>query len=276
MAKTVITVLCVAAVGVAVMLGVWLRALSRPDVVDNQARLVDRLSETVRATSAALAGGVVAGLLVGGFGGRLLMRLIAVTSDDSAQGRLTEAEEIVGRVNVDGTVFFVLFVGLFAGIFGGLGVLVFRRFLPYRSWVAGLVVSGAIGGFLARPTDLLNPNSIDFEILGPRWFAAALAVALIGSLGIVGAELIDSLTSRWPAPGRSLGGVLGVLPLLLLVPLGPVLVAVAPVLAVRVFVPSGRFIKDSSTAKIVLAGLVAVAGVVGWLWIAIAAAQIVI
>jgi hypothetical protein len=138
------------------------------------------------------------------------------------------------------------------------------------------VVSGAIGGFLARPTDLLNPDSIDFEILGPRWFAAALGVALIGSLGIVGAELIDTLISRWPAPSRSLVGVVGVLPLLLLALLGPVLIVVTPVLVVRALVPSGQFIKNSSTAKTVLAGLVAAAGIAGWLWIGIAAAQIAI
>lgn len=225
-------------------------------------------------TSAALTGGAIAGILIAGLGGRLLMRVVAVTSDESAQGRLTEADEVVGRVNMGGTFFLVLFVGLFSGIFGGLGLLVFRRFLPSGSWVAGLIVAGAIGGFLARPSDLLNPDSIDFRILGPRWFAAALGVALIGGLGIVGAELIDTFTHRWPNPSLSLTGVAGLLPLLLLGLLGPGLLVVLPVLVVLAFARPGRFIADSSTLMNVLSGVVIVAGAVGWLWIMTAAVEI--
>jgi hypothetical protein len=51
----------------------------------------------------AVASGVGAGLLAAGTGGRLAMRLLAVTARADAQGRITEAEQVVGRISVDST-----------------------------------------------------------------------------------------------------------------------------------------------------------------------------
>lgn len=202
------------------------------------------------------------------------MRLIAATSDESAQGRLTEAEAVVGEVTVGGTLFLVVFVGLFSGVAGGLAMVLFRRFLPRRSWVAGLVVAGAIGGILARPVGLLDPDSIDFEILEPRWFAAALGIALIGGLGVVGAHLIDTFTRIWPTPSFRPGGVAGLLPLILLAGLGPAVLVALPIIALGGLFSQGRLAKDSSVPATVTAGVLILAGVVGWLWILTSAVQI--
>ena len=51
-----------------------------------------------------LTGGFWTGLLVTGPAVRLAMRLLAVTGGDDAQGRITEAEEVVGSVSLDGTI----------------------------------------------------------------------------------------------------------------------------------------------------------------------------
>jgi hypothetical protein len=64
----------------------------------------------------AVASGVGAGLLAAGAGGRLVMRLLAVTAGPDAQGRVTEADQIVGRISVDGTLGFIVFTGLFFGL----------------------------------------------------------------------------------------------------------------------------------------------------------------
>ena len=48
--------------------------------------------------SLVLIGGIGAGVCVIGAGGRLAMRLLAVTAGDPAQGRITEAEEVVGEI----------------------------------------------------------------------------------------------------------------------------------------------------------------------------------
>jgi hypothetical protein len=78
----------------------------------------------------AMAAGATAGILGAGAGGRLVMRLLAVTAGADAQGRVTEAEEIVGRITVDGTIGFVVFTGLFVGLPSAAGYLLLRRWLP--------------------------------------------------------------------------------------------------------------------------------------------------
>ena len=57
-----------------------------------------------------VAGGL-AGLLVGGLGSRVAMRIAAFTARDVAQGLTTEAGATVGRITFEGTVFLVLFAG---------------------------------------------------------------------------------------------------------------------------------------------------------------------
>src|SRR5215204_3174458 len=68
----------------------------------------------------AMAAGATAGILAAGAGGRLVMRLLAVTAGADAQGRITEAEELVGRITVDGTLGFVIFTALLFGLASGL------------------------------------------------------------------------------------------------------------------------------------------------------------
>src|SRR5262245_16805320 len=90
----------------------------------------DRLAGLARNLAVGALTGLVVGILVVGPAGRLAMRLLASTSPD-AQGQITEAEEVVGRITVDGTIGFVLFLGLPAGIAIGLVyVFVARAFPP--------------------------------------------------------------------------------------------------------------------------------------------------
>ncbi len=56
----------------------------------------------------AVASGVGAGLLVAGAGGRLAMRLLAAMAGEGAQGRVTEADEIVGQISAGGTLGFMV------------------------------------------------------------------------------------------------------------------------------------------------------------------------
>ena len=203
------------------------------------------------------------------------MRIIGATSDEAAaQRRLTEAGEVVGVVTGGGTAFFVFFsAGI--GLLGGLGYFLLRPWLPDRSAVAGLVAAGIGAGLLARPTDLLNPESIDFEILGPRWLAVALALLIVVGLGVLGGVLIDSFTQRWPSPAPTVTGVAGVTPLVLLLGLGPGAVVVAVALAARTVVRPGRPATGRDPTR-VAAALVLVAGAVGWFWTLVAAAQAVV
>jgi hypothetical protein len=99
------------------------------------------LAGWLRYAGAALAAGAVAGVLAAGPGGRLAMRLLALTSPD-AEGAFTEAGEIVGEISLDGTLGFIVFGGLPAGVLSGALDALLRPLLPPGR--AGGVVLGAL------------------------------------------------------------------------------------------------------------------------------------
>ena len=69
------------------------------------------------ARHAALVGLAGAGLgaVVGGGGGRLVMRILALAAPERSLGQVTENGNRVGEVTVGGTIELVVFVGIFAG-----------------------------------------------------------------------------------------------------------------------------------------------------------------
>jgi hypothetical protein len=120
--------------------------------------------------------GAIAGVLVLGLGGRLVMRVLAATSGDGAQGRLTEADEVVGRITNGGTVGFVVFTGFFGGLVAALIHLVAGRWLPRRASGLGAVLAVILVGSFGV-TDPLSPDNVDFAVLEPLWLAAVLVLA---------------------------------------------------------------------------------------------------
>ena len=72
-------------------------------------------------------------MVAAGAGGRLVMRLLAVTAGPGAQGRITEADQVVGRISVDGTLGFIIFAGLLFGAASGAAYLLLRRW-PAPGW----------------------------------------------------------------------------------------------------------------------------------------------
>ena len=123
-------------------------------------------------------GAIASGLLVLGPGGRLVMRLLAITADEQAQGRRTEAEEIVGVITVDGTIGFVVFVGLFGGVILAGLYLLLRKWLPPRRWGA-LCVGVVFAVLFSTRLEPLRPLNADFVLVGPP----ALAVAAFLGVG---------------------------------------------------------------------------------------------
>ncbi len=84
----------------------------------------------LRGVAISLVAGFWAGLLVTGPAIRLIMRLLAVTAGDDAQGRITEADEVVGSINLDGTIGLIFFGGVLPGLLSGAIYVVCRRLLP--------------------------------------------------------------------------------------------------------------------------------------------------
>lgn len=153
----------------------------------------------LRTIAAVVGAAVVAGVLVPGMGGRLFMRLMAATSGDSAQGKLTEAEEIVGDVTFGGSIGFVIFVGIFLPVAAALFYLALRHFLPAPVYVGGLMF-----GILLLATlgvgDPMSPDNIDFEVLTPLW----LAIAGITALALLYGLTFGALATRFDTGLRPL------------------------------------------------------------------------
>ena len=120
------------------------------------------------------------------------MRLLAVTAGDEAEGRLTEAEEVIGSIDVGGTIGLIVFGGILPGLLSGAIYVVFRRWLP--SGRLGGVVFGALHLVIAATRiDPLRPDNPDFDILGPGW----LAVAAFGLASVVHGMAVVAIANRY-------------------------------------------------------------------------------
>jgi hypothetical protein len=223
---------------------------------------VEALRRYVRYVALALLGGVLAGIPVMGCGGRLAMRLLAVTAGDRAQGRITEADEVVGDISVGGTFSFVLFIGILIGVATAAGYLVVRRVWP-SGWLGGALYGLGLLVVFGATTDPLRRDNRDFDIVGPGWLAvlvfALLAVVYGGTL----AAVIGRLSAWLPLPSRDRSSLRYIAPGLLAVPGLSVTAAAVGfsgvvVLATRV-PPIVAFVRS---ARFVLAARVAVALVV--------------
>jgi hypothetical protein len=187
----------------------------------------------------ALISGAAAGILAAGAGGRLVMRLLAVTAGADAQGQITEAEQIVGRITVDGTLGFVVFTGLFFGPVSGAAYLLLRRWLPAGR--AGGLTFGAlllvVAGTRLEPLRRSNP---DFDLVGPGWVSVVAFAVLVVFHGMLVAALAGRLSRAVPLLAARPGAIAVHAPLLLLVLPGPsvalmlVIVGVVVVLVSRI------------------------------------------
>lgn len=187
---------------------------------------VDRLRRWVWWVQLGLLTAVLPGILLVGAGGRLAMRLLAATAGDTAQRRLTEADQVVGKVTIEGTVGFIVFVGLITGFGTALLWFAVRRFLPGR-WVGGLLFGAALLVVFGTRNDPLRADNVDFDIVGPWWLAVVVFALLALAHGVALAAFSARLSHWLPLPGRDPRSLSYAL-LLLLIPLFPLgLAAVA-------------------------------------------------
>jgi hypothetical protein len=148
-----------------------------------------------------VAGGV-SGFLAGGIGGRLAMRLLALTSPDIAQGRLTDDAARVGEFTLGGSFGLALALGIIGAILG-LGYLLVRRVLP-SSPTARIartaLLTAAVGGAVL----IHDHPSFDYSILAPTWLAVVLFMAIPGLYGAALAFLVERYAApdppRFPGP----------------------------------------------------------------------------
>jgi hypothetical protein len=222
-----------------------------------------RTPALLRLTSS-IGAAAVSGIVVGGVGGRLVMRLSALAADDSRTGMLTENGNVIGRITVEGTLALLLFVGLVTGVSVGLFLFALRTVLPRRFLPGTLsTVLLALGATIA-----IDPSNADFVIVGHRALNVAMFIALFPAFGLLFVVLAER-SERWLvgpplariAPlslvGTGLGVVLGLLGVgVIAVSNGaPTGVAVATVTAlggVAAFAPEGAAVLARRAALLVL------------------------
>lgn len=168
----------------------------------------------------AMPSGAAAGIVAAGAGGRLVMRLLAVTAGAEAQGQITEAQEIVGRVTVDGTIGFVVFTGLFLGLPAAAGYLLVRRWLP-AGRAAGLAYGTLLLVVAGTRLEPLRRGNPDFDLVGPGWVSVVAFSALALFQGALVVALAGRLSRAVPLPAAQPRAVAVYAPLLLLALPGP-------------------------------------------------------
>jgi hypothetical protein len=148
----------------------------------------------------ALAAGLTAGVLAAGAGGRLAMRLLAVTSPQ-AEGSFTEAAEVVGEITAGGTAGFIVFAGVPAGFLSAVLYALVRPVLPPGR--AGGVILGLLLLLFAGTTiDPLRPDNLDFRIVGPDWLAVLTFTVLAVFQGLVVTAVGARLDQQVSLPRR--------------------------------------------------------------------------
>jgi hypothetical protein len=205
---------------------------------------------------------ITTGVLVVGAGGRLVMRLLAVTAGDAAQGRLTEAEEVVGKITVSGTIGFVLFVGLGGGLVIAALFAVLRKWLPAgRRGALALAAFGAV--LLSTRLDPLRPNNPDFDLVGPGWLAAVSFLGLIALAFLTFFAVAAWASGHVPLVSADVRALAAYLPVVMLLPVPTGLAVVTAASAVAIaFLAQPWFRGIWSTRAALVAGRLAIATLV--------------
>ena len=207
----------------------------------------------------AVVAGVGAGVLAAGAGGRLAMRLLAATAGDAAQGRVTEADEVVGRISAEGTISFIIFTALFLGAPTGALYLLVRRWLP-RGRLGGVAYGGLLLVLASTRVEPLRAENPDFDIVGPGWVSVVAFTALVLVHGMLVAAVAGRFSRALPLFSRRRRAVLLHAPILLLAPVAGLLVVVIVVGLIAVFAARYRpLVEALRSVKVVVAGRIILA-----------------
>lgn len=184
------------------------------------------ISRSARTLAAGVSSGFVAGLLIGGVGGRIAMFILRLTSDASVLGVESDDGFIIGRFS-SATVFLLL-AAAFLGSLGGVFYLVFRDWLPTRARVPLMAGYFALVGgnvFIAG-----KEGGTDFTLLAPLPLAIALFIAIPTLYGVA----MSLMAERFLRDGSYIrrtkyGWLAGLIPMVLLQGFGILILLVSSV-----------------------------------------------
>jgi hypothetical protein len=136
--------------------------------------------------------GAIAGVVVGGLLGRIVMRVSGFTAGPALVGVSTSNGNRVGDITFEGTLALMLFTGLASGVVGGVIYAVaepwLRRARPWHGFAYGAALLLAFG-FL-----VLDPSNFDFRRFGVAVLNVAMFAALFVIFGAATAWLFDAVS----------------------------------------------------------------------------------
>ncbi len=143
----------------------------------------------VRAGAIGLGTGILVGAVVGGIGGRIVMRILFL-ENEATKGGITENGNEVGVITSGGTLSLIAFTA-FAGATAGVLYVLMRRWLPGGSVARGVLY----GAFLlvAFGGGSIDADNVDFRVFRP----AGLGIALFGLLPFAFGVSLALLVDRW-------------------------------------------------------------------------------
>lgn len=150
--------------------------LVTPDAVHRDASTTAAFAAS--AGIAALAG-AFSGLVWGGIGGRIAMRIVFLTSSERVRGLTSDDGFEIGTIS-GATVFLLIFTTILGGI-AGLGVGIIRMVTFGPTWAVAVGTGLATGTFVGA--SIVHTDGVDFRFLDPLWLTIGLFVLIPGLWG---------------------------------------------------------------------------------------------
>ncbi len=221
-----------------------------------------RLRSTVLAQLRLLVvAGIPFGVVVAGFGSRLAMLVLRMSSPDSVIGVQSDDDFTIGEVTFSGT-YNLLLIGAAVGIIGVAAYQCVSPRLIGPMWFRRMTL--ALGAGAVVGSMLVHADGIDFTVLKPKWFAISLFVALPALFGLLIGPVVDRVAARLTAsPIRKRHWVLPIL-LVAAFPLTIFIIGFATVIFTL-----WALVRDNTDARQVMQGRVQTV-VVRALWLGVA------
>ena len=158
----------------------------------------DRFAEGMRVL---IVGGIPAGVILVGFGSRVAMFILRLTSPDHVRGVTSDDGFVIGQVTLAGT-YSLLALGAVVGVIGAAAYQLVAPWLIGPTWFRRLttgLASAAVGGSM-----LIHADGVDFTLLQPTWLAIGLFIALPGLFGTLIGPVVDAVSrpGSWTNRGR--------------------------------------------------------------------------
>jgi len=157
-----------------------------------------------RSVAVAALAGFAAGLVAGGIGSRIAMRVVAITAGSAEQGAITDAEATVGEITGGGTIFLLILGGAIGG-FGGLAYLGLRRWVAdagrWRGLAFGVLLVAMFGW------GIIEGDNPDFDRFGSPALNIVMFASLFVIFGLLVAPVFEWTERRLPPRFVGVGGL---------------------------------------------------------------------